>query len=233
MVARGDLGVEIAPEDVPGAQKEIVRLARAAGKPVIIATQMLESMIKAPTPTRAEASDVATAIYDSADAVMLSAESASGAFPIEAVQMMDRIISHTESHRLYRSIIEALQPMRDDTTAHAVAASAADVADSIGAAAIVTFTQSGTTAMRAARKRPRVLILSLSPDATISRRLSLLWGTHTMQSIEIKTYDEMVDIARRHAIEAGLARAGQAIVVIAGIPFGRAGSTNNLRVVRL
>ena len=156
MVARGDLGVEIPPEDVPGKQKELVRLCRMAGKPVVIATQMLESMIKTPTPTRAEASDVATAIYDSADAVMLSAESASGDYPLEAVGMMDRIISHTENHKLYRSIIEALLPSRDDTAAHAVAASAADVADAIGAAAIVTFTQSGTTAMRAARKRPRV-----------------------------------------------------------------------------
>jgi pyruvate kinase len=233
MVARGDLGVEIPPEDVPGRQKELIRLCRQAGKPVIVATQMLESMIKTPTPTRAEASDVATAIYDSADAVMLSAESASGDWPVEAVAMMDRIISHTEGHKLYRSIIEALQPTPENTTAHAVAAAAADVADAIGAAAIVAFTASGTTAQRAARKRPKVPILSLSPSAHIARRMALLWGTHTLETAEIATYDEMVATARKHALEEGFAKIGERIVVICGIPFGRAGSTNNLRVVRV
>ena len=147
--------------------------------------------------------------------------------------MMDRIIAHTESHKLYRSIIEALQPTPENTTPHAIAAAAADVADAIGAAAIVAFTASGTTAMRAARKRPRVPILSLSPTAGIARRLALLWGTHTLPTPEITTYDEMVAIARKHAIEEGFAKDGDRIVVIAGIPFGRAGSTNNLRVVRL
>ena len=233
MVARGDLGVEIPPEDVPGRQKELIRLCRQAGKPVIVATQMLESMIKSPSPTRAEASDVATAIYDSADAVMLSAESASGDWPVEAVAMMDRIISHTENHKLYRSIIEALQPTPENTTPHAISAAAADVADAIGAAAIVAFTASGTTAMRAARKRPKVPILALSPGAGIARRMSLLWGAHTLVTEEISTYDEMVAIARKHAVEEGFAKEGERIVVIAGIPFGRPGSTNNLRVVRL
>jgi pyruvate kinase len=233
MVARGDLGVEIPPEDVPGRQKELVRLCRQAGKPVIIATQMLETMTKSPTPTRAEASDVATAIYDSADAVMLSAESASGDWPVEAVAMMDRIIRHTENHKLYRSIIDALQPTPEHTTAHAVAAAAADVADNIGAAAIVAYTASGTSAMRAARKRPKVPILSLSPTPGIARRLALLWGTHSVTSPEISTYDEMVDHARTHAREEGFAKEGERIVVIAGIPFGRAGSTNNIRVARV
>ncbi len=233
MVARGDLGVEIPPEEVPGRQKELIRLCRQAGKPVIVATQMLESMIKTPSPTRAEASDVATAIYDSADAVMLSAESASGDWPVEAVAMMNRIITHTENHKLYRSIIDALQPSPENTTPHAVAAAAADVADAIGAAAIVAFTASGTTALRAARKRPRVPILSLSPSAGIARRMALLWGTHNMLTPEITTYDEMVENARKHALEEGFAKEGDRIVVIAGIPFGRPGSTNNLRVVRL
>ncbi len=233
MVARGDLGVEIPPEDVPGRQKELIRLCRQAGKPVIVATQMLESMIKSPSPTRAEASDVATAIYDSADAVMLSAESASGDWPVEAVAMMDRIISHTENHKLYRSIIEALQPTPENTTPHAVAAAAADVANAIGATAIVTFTHSGTTAMRAARKRPLVPIMSMSPDPAIARRLALLWGTHNMVTPEISTYDEMVDSARQVTLAEGFAKEGDRIVVIAGIPFGRPGSTNNLRVVRL
>lgn len=233
MVARGDLGVEIPPEEVPGRQKELVRLCRHAGKPVVIATQMLESMIKSPSPTRAEASDVATAIYDSADAVMLSAESASGDWPVEAVSMMDRIIRQTEGHKLYRSIIEALQPSPEDTTAHAMAAAAADVADAIGAAAIVAYTASGTTALRAARKRPRVPILSLSPTVGAARRLALLWGTHSVVSPEITTYDEMVDHAKAHALEEGFAKPGERIVIIAGIPFGRQGTTNNIRVARL
>jgi pyruvate kinase len=233
MVARGDLGVEIPPEDVPGRQKELVRLCRQAGKPVVIATQMLESMIKSPSPTRAEASDVATAIYDSADAVMLSAESASGDWPVEAVAMMDRIISHTEQHKLYRSIIEALQPTPEDTTAHAVAAAAADVADAIGASAIVAYTASGTTALRAARKRPKVPILSLSASIATARRLALLWGSHGVVSPEITNYDEMVEHAKAHAVEEGFARPGDRIVIVAGIPFGRQGSTNNIRVARI
>ena len=233
MVARGDLGVEIPPEDVPGRQKELVRLCRQAGKPVVIATQMLESMISSPSPTRAEASDVATAIYDSADAVMLSAESASGDWPVEAVSMMNRIITHTEEHKLYRSIIEALQPTPEHTAAHAIAEAAAEVADAIGAAAIVAYTASGTTAYRAARKRPRVPILSLSPTANIARRLALLWGAHSVVSPDITTYDEMVDHAKAHALEEGFAKEGERIVIVAGIPFGRQGSTNNIRVARL
>ncbi len=233
MVARGDLGVEIPPEDVPGRQKELIRVCRQAGKPVIVATQMLESMIKSPSPTRAEASDVATAIYDSADAVMLSAESASGDFPIEAVAMMDRIISHTENHKLYRSIIHAIEPTPESTTAHAIAAAAADVADAIGAACIVAFTGSGTTSMRAARKRPEVPILSLSSSLATARRLPLLWGTHSISTEEIHTYDEMVESAKQRALEVGMAKAGERIVIIAGIPFATLGTTNNIRVVRI
>ncbi len=233
MVARGDLGVEIPPEDVPGRQKELVRLCRLAGKPVVIATQMLESMIHAPSPTRAEASDVATAIYDSADAVMLSAELASGDYPVEAVAMMDRIIRHTERHRLYRSIIDALQPNPEHTVPHAVAAAAADIAAQVDAKAIVAFTASGTTAMRVARKRPRVPIVSSSPDAGVARRLALLWGTHSVVAEDIASYDEMVDSARKHALAENFAATGDRIVVVAGIPFGRAGSTNNIRVVRV
>jgi pyruvate kinase len=233
MVARGDLGVEIPPEDVPGRQKELIRLCRQAAKPVIVATQMLESMIKVPTPTRAEASDVATAIYDSADAVMLSAESASGDYPVEAVTMMDRIISHTENHKLYRSIIEAIEPTPEHSTAHAVAAAAADVADAIGAAAIVSYTGSGTTSMRAARKRPQVPILSLSSNPSVARRLVLLWGTHSVPIDEIRTYDEMVESAKTHALATGMAKPGERIVIIAGIPFATIGTTNNIRVVRI
>ena len=233
MVARGDLGVEIVPEDVPGRQKELIRVCRQAGKPVVVATQMLESMIKSPSPTRAEASDVATAIYDSADAVMLSAESASGDFPIEAVSMMGRIIERTETHKLYRSLIEAIQPTPEHTTAHAIAAAAADVADAIGAAGIVAFTGSGTTSMRTARKRPEVPILSLSPTAGIARRLALLWGTHSVATEEIHTYDEMVESAKAHALAQGIAKPGERIVIISGIPFATIGTTNNIRVVRI
>jgi pyruvate kinase len=233
MVARGDLGVEIPPEDVPGKQKELIRLCRRVGKPVVVATQMLESMIQAPSPTRAEASDVATAIYDGADAVMLSAESASGQYPVEAVVMMDRIVCHTENHKLYRSIIEALQPPPEHSIAHSVAAAAADIADQIDAAAIVAFTASGTTALRAARKRPKVPIISISPQAGTARQLALLWGTHSVVAADIASYDEMVDRARTQVLDLGAAKQGDSIVIIAGIPFGRAGTTNNLRVVRL
>jgi pyruvate kinase len=231
MVARGDLGVEIPPEDVPGAQKDLVRLCRLAGKPVIIATQMLESMIVTPTPTRAEASDVATAIYDGADAVMLSAESASGQYPVEAVATMDRIIARTERHKDYAQIIAALHPETDPLPQHAISAAAAMVASDIGAACIVAFTFSGTTACRIARQRSRTPILSVTPHESIARRLVLVWGSRSIHSDDIATYDEMVEQAVHHARESGLAQPGENIVVVAGVPFGMSGSTNNLRVV--
>lgn len=161
---------------MPGRQKEVVRACRPAVKPVIVATQMLDSMVSAPTPTRAEASDVATAIYDGADAVMLSAESATGQYPCQAVEMMDRIIRSTEQHKMYRSIIEATQPDEEQTPPYAVAAAAADLASAIGAAAIVAYTSSGTTAARVAHKRPRVPILATTTSVEVSRRLCLLWG---------------------------------------------------------
>jgi pyruvate kinase len=231
MVARGDLGVEIPAEDVPGWQKDIVRECRIAGKPVIIATQMLESMIGSPTPTRAEASDVATSVYDGADAVMLSAESASGSYPVEAVAMMDRIISHTEGHRSYRPIVHALEQGDHPTVAHAVAASAAALAASIGAAAMVAFTDSGNTATRVARERSRVPIVGVTPDERTARRLALLWGVHSVKSACISSFGEMVEQAVRHTQNEGFARPGQNIVVIAGIPFGQSGPTNNIRVL--
>jgi len=231
MVARGDLGVEIPPEDVPGAQKDLVRLCRLAGKPVIIATQMLESMIHTPTPTRAEASDVATAIYDGSDAVMLSAESASGQFPVQAVQTMDRIIRRTEQHRAYRNIVEALHPQVEPLPQHAIAAAATEVADSINAACIVAFTSSGATAYRIARQRSTTPILSVTPNESTARQLSWLWGSTSMRSDDISSYDEMVGHAVHHAKNSGLAKDGDCIVVVAGVPFGKSGSTNNLRVV--
>lgn len=233
MVARGDLGVEIPPEEVPGRQKELVRACRLAVRPVIVATQMLDSMVSAPTPTRAEASDVATAIYDGADAVMLSAESATGRYPREAVAMMDRIIRSTESHKLYRSIIAASEPEEEQTAPHAVAAAAADLAGAIGAPVIVAFTSSGTTAARIARKRPPVPILAITAREATARRLALLWGAHSVPGDDIRTYEEMVDRAAATALAEDFAKPHDEIVVVAGIPFGQAGTTNNLRVVQV
>ena len=233
MVARGDLGVEIPHEDVPGRQKELVRACRRAAKPVVVATQMLDSMVAAPTPTRAEASDVATAIYDGADAVMLSAESASGKYPLETVQMMDRIIRSTEHHKLYRSIIEASPLEEDQTAPHAVAAAAADLALAIHASAIVGFTSSGTTPARIARKRPVVPILAVTPSEAVARRMSLYWGAHSVLSEDIHSCEEMVTSASRIAREQEFAAPGDSIVIVAGIPFVQAGTTNNLRVARV
>src|SRR5215510_2888850 len=231
MVARGDLGVEMPPEDVPGPQKRIIAACREKGKPVVVATQMLDSMVHAPTPTRAEASDVATAIYDGADAVMLSAESATGQYPREAVEMMDRIIRSTEQHKMYRSIIEATQPDEEKTPPHAVAAAAADLASVIHAAAIVAYTSSGTTAGRIAHKRPRVPILATTTSVEVSRRLCLLWGAHSVLCENVQSYEEMVRRATELAKREEFAGAGDTLVVVAGIPLGRAGTTNNLRVV--
>ncbi|WP_298959184.1 pyruvate kinase [uncultured Methylobacterium sp.] len=233
MVARGDLGVELPPEDVPGRQKELVRACRHAVKPVIVATQMLDSMVAAPSPTRAEASDVATAVYDGADAVMLSAESAVGQYPIEAVSMMDRIIRRTEQHRLYRSLVQATEPDVEDTPPHAVAAAAAGLADAISAKAVVAFTLSGTTAARIARRRPDVPILATTPDRAVSRRLSLYWGAHSVISEDVASYEAMVARAEEVAQQEGFAQAPDLIVVVAGIPFKTPGTTNNLRVVEL
>ena len=233
MVARGDLGVEIPPEEVPGRQKELVRACRLAGKPVIIATQMLETMVSSPAPTRAEASDVATAVYDGADAVMLSAESAVGAYPIEAVKVMDRIISKTEAHKDYRSILTALEPEVEPTVQHAVSSAAADVADIIGAKVIVAFSSSGATALRIARKRPKVPIFALTPDERVMRQLVLTWGAHAGLSEPLSGFGEMVKQAAEKVVEHGYAKKGDRIVIVAGVPFGVAGSTNNLRVVEI
>ncbi len=231
MVARGDLGVEILPEDVPGRQKELVRACRLAGKPVVVATQMLESMVSAPIPTRAEASDVATAIYDGADAVMLSAESASGDYPLESVSMMDRIIVSTENHKAYRAVIDALQPDVEPTVPHAIAAAAAELATRIGAAAIVTFTASGITASRVARSRSSVPIISASPDLFTARMLAILWGVHSVQIDNISNFRDMVDKAEQIAVEEGFAERGSRLVVTAGVPFGTSGTTNIVRAI--
>lgn len=233
MVARGDLGVEIAPEDVPGRQKELIRACRLQVKPVIVATQMLDSMVAAPAPTRAEASDVATAVFDGADAVMLSAESASGSYPVEAVAMMDRIIRSVEGHKLYRSIVAASEPGEEETPPHAVATATAVLAEAVHAQAIVTYTASGTTAARVARKRPQPPILALTPSLSTSRRLCLLWGAHSVLTQEVNSYEEMTSKAARQARDQGFASAGDLIVVTAGIPFHAVGNTNNIRVMQV
>ena len=231
MVARGDLGVEIPPERVPPVQKLIVRKTRQVGKPVIVATQMLESMISAPTPTRAEASDVATAIYDGADAVMLSAETASGDYPLEAVSIMDRIAQSVENDPAYRGIMDAKHPDTElDDVSDAVTSSANSIARDIHAAAIATFTMSGGTAQRASRQRPAVPILCLTPDLTVARRLKLSYGVHPVHHSEQIDFDQMVTRATQYAIKEGLAKKGERIVITAGVPFGQPGSTNVLRV---
>ena len=230
MVARGDLGVELPPEDVPRIQKQILREGRRLGKPVIVATQMLESMITNATPTRAEASDVATAVYDGADAIMLSAESASGQYPVEAVTMMDRIACHTQDDPAYRAGMRAQHPDRQHTAADAISAAARQIAETVEAAAIVAYTLSGSTALRAARERPEVPILCLTPQLDTARRMTLSFGIHAVLTRDVANEIEMVQNAVQHALRDGIATPGQRIVIIAGVPFGQAGTTNMLRI---
>jgi len=230
MAARGDLGVEMPPEQVPGLQKAIISECRLAGKPVVIATQMLESMIHSPTPTRAEASDVATAVFDGADAVMLSAETAAGDYPIEAVAMMNRIISSTEQNPVYHRTVHALTPRPEPTAADAITIAAAQVSQTISAAAIVTYTMSGSTALRAARERPAVPIMVLTDQMPAARRFSLLWGAHCVHTSDVRSTQEMVEKACRIAVKEGIAESGDQLVITAGVPFGTPGRTNLLRI---
>ena len=233
MVARGDLGVELPPEEVPLAQKRIVRAARARGLPVVVATQMLESMISAPAPTRAEASDVATAVFDGADAVMLSGETAAGQYPYEAVNIMDRIIARVELDDGWRAMIEASRSAPEASAADAIAAAARQVAHTISAPAICAFTASGSTALRAARERPEAPILGLTPSIITARRLAVVWGVHAVTVGEVGSMTETVNTATRIAKADGFATSGQEIIVIAGVPFGQPGTTNALRVARV
>jgi pyruvate kinase len=230
MVARGDLGVEMPPEDVPCVQKQVVHACRLAGKPVIVATQMLESMINAPTPTRAEASDVATAVYDGADAVMLSAETAAGRYPVEAAAMMDRIACRVQGDPLYRTMLEGTRIELEHTAPDAISAAAAQVASMVGAAAIVSYTTSGATALRAARERPEAPLLVLTSQLGTARRLAVLWGAHCVHTSDVKNFTDMVQKAARIAHRESIAEPGQRIVVTAGVPFGTPGATNVLRI---
>jgi pyruvate kinase len=230
MVARGDLGVEMPPEEVPLIQKRIVRAARELGKPVVVATQMLESMISSPSPTRAEASDVATAVFDGADAVMLSAESAAGQFPFEAVNMMDRILSRVEQDSGWRQLTDAARPGTLRTSAGAIATAARQVAETIDAKVIATFSATGSTTLRVARERPSSPILGLTASESVARRMSVVWGVHPMLSHEPNSMTDMVNKAVRAAASEGFAESGDEIVVTAGVPFGTPGTTNALRV---
>jgi pyruvate kinase len=231
MVARGDLGVELPPEEVPLAQKRIVRLARQLGKPVVVATQMLESMINAPAPTRAEASDVATAVFDGADAVMLSGETAAGQYPYEAVNMMDRIVARVEQDAGWRALIDASHTAPEKCTAAAIAAAAAQVGYTIGAKAIVAFTASGGTALRVARERPGPRVVSLTPDQKTAQLLAVVWGVHAVVTRDVHSMTEASSRASKVVLAEGFASRGEEIVVAAGVPFGHSGTTNALRVV--
>ncbi len=230
MVARGDLGVEEPVENVPGIQKHIISVAREAGKPVVVATQMLESMISSPVPTRAEVSDVATAVMDGADAVMLSAESAVGEYSTEAVGVMNRVAMRIEGEPSYHANRKRESATQTSSTADSITAAARQVAGSIGAKAIVSFTTSGSTALRAARERPSAPILTLTPRAEIARRLAIVWGLHTVKTKDIDTFEDMIGKSKRMAIRHGLAGAGDRIVVTAGVPFGTPGATNVLHI---
>ncbi|MDB5415722.1 MAG: pyk [Rubritepida sp.] len=230
MVARGDLGVEMPPEEVPLVQKRIVRAARKLGLPVVVATQMLESMITSPSPTRAEASDVATAVFDGADAVMLSAETAAGQFPLEAVNIMDRIVARVEQDPDWRAQTDANRPEPEGNSAGAIAAAARQVAHTIHAQAIATFTSTASTTLRVARERPDCPILGLTPEIQSARRLAVVWGVHPLVVQDIHSMAEMVARACRAAQQEGFVKPGEELVVTAGVPFGTPGTTNSLRV---
>ncbi|MCW4461103.1 pyruvate kinase [Sphingomonas sp. BT-65] len=233
MVARGDLGVELPPQSVPPLQKRIVETARRMGRPVIVATQMLESMITSPSPTRAEVSDVATAVYDGADAIMLSAESAAGQWPIESVTMMDAIADSVERDPAHGDRVHFTVTRPDPTTADALAEAAKSIAATVSAVAIICFTMSGSTARRIARERPSVPILVLTPKLETARRMGLLWGTHAVHTRDVDSFEDMVAKAKRMALRHGIAKAGDRVIVCAGVPFGTPGSTNVLHVVRI
>jgi pyruvate kinase len=230
MVARGDLGVEMPLEKVPGIQKQMTRIARRAGKPVVVATQMLESMITSPVPTRAEVSDVATAIFEGADAVMLSAESAAGQYPVEAVATMNRIAEEVEGDSLHPSIINAQRTEPESTGADAIAAAARQIAETLDLSAIICWTFSGSTALRVARERPQSPVIAISPNLSTARRLSVCWGVHPIVAEDARDQDDMVARACRLAFKDGFAKAGQRVIVVAGVPLGTPGATNMLRI---
>ena len=231
MVARGDLGVELPVQKVPGLQKRITRRARKAGKPVVVATQMLESMITSPVPTRAEVSDVATAVFEGADAVMLSAESAVGQFPVEAVSMMDKVAREVESDPLYATIIHAQRTEPDATGADAIANAARTIAETLQLSAIVCYTATGSTGLRVARERPAHPVVAITPIPATGRRLAVAWGLHcVLTDKEPANQAEMVEKACAIALEEGFAKNGERILITAGVPIGIPGTTNMVRI---
>jgi pyruvate kinase len=230
MVARGDLGVELPLERVPSLQKRMTRMARRAGKPVVVATQMLESMIQSPVPTRAEVSDVATAIYEGADAVMLSAESAAGKFPVEAVSTMNRIGEEVERDPTYRTVLMAQRPEPEPTVGDAIADAARQIAETLDLSAIICWTSSGSTAVRVARERPKPPVVAITPNLAAGRKLSVVWGVHCVVAEDAKDLDDMVDRAGRIAFRDGFAKAGQRVIIVAGVPLGTPGATNMVRI---
>jgi pyruvate kinase len=230
MVARGDLGVELPVQNVPPIQKRLIRRCRAAAKPVIVATQMLESMIESPMPTRAEVSDVATAIYEGSDAIMLSAESAAGDYPVEAVTTMNNVAEEVESDPTYTEIIEASRAARRATVADGIVAAAREIAETTDIKAICCFTSSGTTALLTARERPRVPIIAMTSSVGTARRLALTWGTECVITGELERFKQAVVNAARAARSGGYADATDQILVTAGVPFNTPGTTNILRV---
>lgn len=233
MVARGDLGVEMFPEDVPVVQRQIIAECRKQGKPVIVATQMLESMIQTPTPTRAEASDVATAIYEGVDAVMLSAESASGEYPVESVQMMDRIIQRVERDPQYRRALMDYPSDDIPNIPDAISCAVGSIASTIDIKAVIVFTATGYSAFRIAKERPKSPILALTPDMKIAQRLGLLWGANPVLTHEIFSFPQMVDTACRAALAQGMVDVGDQAVLIAGVPFGAPGGSNIIHIVHI
>ena len=233
MVARGDLGVEMPPEEVPIIQKRLVDACRNHGKPIVVATQMLDSMVNSPSPTRAEASDVATAVFDSVDCVMLSAETASGKFPIESVKIMDRIIRGVENDFSYRQLLESKKIKLEETTSDAISSAASQVVKTVLAKAIFTYTRSGGTAKRAARERPTVPIIGLSPERLTARQLALIWGVHNIHALEPKSFSGMIENACDVAKKEKIVKRGDYVVITAGAPIGVSGSTNNLRIAKI
>ena len=233
MVARGDLGVELPLETVPARQKQLTRAARRAGKPVVVATQMLESMIVEPVPTRAEVSDVATAVYEGADAIMLSAESAAGAWPEKAVATMDKIAQSAEGDSFYRGIMNAQRNDPQPTTADAISTAARSISETLDVAAIVSYTESGSTAMRVARERPNVPIITLTPIPATARRLALAWGQHCVLTPNANDLEHMIETACQFASSEGFAEEGQRIIITVGVPLGAPGATNMLRIAQV
>ncbi|WP_174966660.1 pyruvate kinase [Pandoraea cepalis] len=231
MVARGDLGVEMPPEEVPVIQKRLTRLCREAGKPIVVATQMLDSMVSHPAPTRAEASDVATAVYDGVDAVMLSAESASGDYPVEAVQMMSRIIRNTERDRLQRDTMGAIAATRRADAPDAIGAAIRTAADILPLSVCVTYTLSGASALRVAHERPNVPIIGMTPKVETARRLAVVWGVHAVHGDDVKSVEDMVLHATGVVRAEGFEPESRPFAIVAGMPFGTPGSTNFLRFV--